>query len=176
MRPAGCRISTARRLQPSMRCHLGLCRSFRSDVPLEPFTRGPASEDADQHAQRFVAVIAQRSLPCYASKSAISLPSRPDLNAAAPRVVDLCIRAQRVREPTGGHHVIAGPGGAASARSSPSARQGRSDAEWLDRAKDRRTIRARDGRIERPRGRSAARTYETNETRRLENRKEVTAR
>ena len=92
-----------------MQCRLALCRSFRRDFPLEPFTRGLASEDADQHAQRFVAVIAQRSLPCYASKSPISLPSRPDHNATAPPVVDLCIRAQPVREPTDGHYVIAGP-------------------------------------------------------------------
>jgi len=54
-------------------------------------------------------VVARRSLPCYASKLPISLPSRPNHNAASPPGVDLCIRAQRLREPTGGHHVIAGP-------------------------------------------------------------------
>ena len=42
--------------------------SLHCDFALETFARGLASEDADQHAQRFVAVIAQRSLPCYASK------------------------------------------------------------------------------------------------------------
>jgi hypothetical protein len=54
-----------------------------------------------------------------------------------------------------GHRVIAGPRGAASARSSPSARKGRSEAEWFDGDEDRRTIRPRDGRRERPPGRSA---------------------
>jgi len=93
-------------------------------------------------------VVARRSLPCYASKLPTSLPSRPNHNAASPPVVDLCIRAQRLREPTGGHHVIVGPRGAASVRSSPPARKGRSEAEWLDGAEDRRTIRARDGRSE----------------------------
>ena len=68
----------------------------------------------------------------------------------------------------GGHHVIADRPGGPQARSSPSARQGRSEAKWLDGDEDRRTIRARDGRSERLRGRSAARTYDTNETRRLE--------
>ena len=37
---------------------------LRCDLTLEPFTRGLASEDADQHPQRFVAVIARSTLPC----------------------------------------------------------------------------------------------------------------
>jgi hypothetical protein len=47
-----------------MPCHLGLCPSLRRDFTFELFTRGLACEDADQHAQRFVAVIARRTLPC----------------------------------------------------------------------------------------------------------------
>ena len=67
-----------------MQCHLGLCLSLRCDVTLEPFTRGLASEDADQHAQRFIVVIARRSFSCYTSMPSIALLSRPDHNAAAP--------------------------------------------------------------------------------------------
>jgi hypothetical protein len=44
-----------------MQCHLGWCRSFGRDFPLEPFTRGLAGEHPDQHAQRFVATIACRA-------------------------------------------------------------------------------------------------------------------
>jgi len=76
-----------------MQCHLGWFRRFRRDFALEPFTRGLASEDADQHEQRFVAVIARSSLSCRASKPSIAPLSRPDHNAASPPVVDLCIRA-----------------------------------------------------------------------------------
>ena len=66
--------------------------------------------------------------------------------------------------------------GAASARSSPPARKGRSEAEWLDGAGDRRTIRARDGRRERRPGRSAR--GPTRRTRRagLDDKREVAAR
>jgi hypothetical protein len=49
---AGCPTNTGRRWRPSMQCHLGLCLSLRCDFPLEAFTRGLASEGADQHAQR----------------------------------------------------------------------------------------------------------------------------
>jgi hypothetical protein len=49
-----------------MQCHLGFCLAVRCDFTLEPFTRGLASEDTDQHPQRFVAVIARRTVPCYA--------------------------------------------------------------------------------------------------------------
>ena len=73
MRRAGCPMSTGRRWRPSMQCHLGLCLSLRCDFTLEPFTRGLASEGADQHAQRFVAVIARRTLTCCASKPLIAL-------------------------------------------------------------------------------------------------------
>jgi hypothetical protein len=67
-----------------MQCHLGLYLSLRCDFTLEPFTRGLASEGADQHAQRFVAVIARRTLTCCASKPLIALVSRTDHNAATP--------------------------------------------------------------------------------------------
>jgi hypothetical protein len=45
-----------------MQCHLGSCLLFRRDFPLESFARSLASEDADQHAHRFVAVIARRTV------------------------------------------------------------------------------------------------------------------
>ena len=48
----------------------------------------------------------------------------------------LASRAERTR----GHHVIAGRPAEPQARSGPPARKGRSEAEWLDRAEDRRTI------------------------------------
>jgi hypothetical protein len=38
-----------------MQCHLGRCASFRSNLTLEPFARGLASEDADENAQPIVA-------------------------------------------------------------------------------------------------------------------------
>ena len=45
-----------------------------------------------------------------------------------------------------GHHAIARRRAEPQARSSPPARKGRSEAEWFDRAEDRRTIRRCDGR------------------------------
>jgi hypothetical protein len=59
-----------------MQCHLGLCLSLRCDFALEPFTRGLASEGADQNAQRFVGVIARRTLKWCGSKPLIALVSR----------------------------------------------------------------------------------------------------
>ena len=89
------------------------------------------------------------------------LLSRPDHNAVAPcREVDISLLAAHIAVFFSGHHVIANRSGGPQARSSPAARKGRSEAEWLDEAEDRWTIRARDGRIEWPRGRSAARTYD----------------
>jgi hypothetical protein len=67
-----------------MQYHLGLYLAVRSDLTLEPFTRGLASENADQHAQRFVTVIARRTLPCYASRPFVASASRTDHNAATP--------------------------------------------------------------------------------------------
>jgi hypothetical protein len=67
-----------------MQCHLGLCLAVRCDFSLEPFTRSPASKDADQHAQRFVTVIARRALTCCASKPLAALASRTDHSAATP--------------------------------------------------------------------------------------------
>jgi hypothetical protein len=140
-------MSTGRRWRPSLHCHLGLCLSLRCDFTLEPFNRGLASEGADQHAQRFVAVIARRTLTCCASTPLIALVSRTDHNAATPSVslmfapelstsaIALC-----------GHHAMARRRAEPQARSSPPARKGRSEAEWLDRAEDRRTIRRCDGR------------------------------
>ena len=58
-------------------------------------------------------------------------------------------------------------------RSSPSARKGRSEAEWLDRAEDRRTISRRDGRMRVATATLSARTARTNEARWLEDRQEV---
>ena len=52
------------------------------------------------------------------------------------------------------------------ARSSPPARKGRSEAKWLDRAEDRRTISRRDGRtLERPRCSARERTRRTRRAR-----------
>jgi hypothetical protein len=62
--------------------------------------------------------------------------------------------------------------GAAEARSSPPARKGRSEAEWLDGAEDRRTISRRDGHSLAT-AMLSARTNATNETRGLEDRQEV---
>jgi hypothetical protein len=67
-----------------MPCHLGLSLAVRCDLTLEPLTRGLASEDADEHPQRFVAVIARRTLPCYASRPLVASVSRTDYNAATP--------------------------------------------------------------------------------------------
>jgi hypothetical protein len=39
-----------------MQCHLGLCLAVRCDLTLEPFTRGLASEDADENAEPVVAL------------------------------------------------------------------------------------------------------------------------
>jgi len=61
-----------------------LCLSLRCDFTLEPFTRGLASEDPDQHSEGFVALIAWRSLSCCASRPSIALLSRPNHNAASP--------------------------------------------------------------------------------------------
>jgi hypothetical protein len=135
-----------------MQCHPGWCVSFRFGFALEPFTRGLASEDADKQTQRFVAVIVQRLMTSRASRSPISLLSRPDHNAAAPcrEVPSVATRGVH-RGFFSGHHLIADRFGGPQARSSPSARQGRSEAKWLDRTATR--------------GRSAAMTYETNVTR-----------
>ena len=46
----------------------------RCDFTLEPFTRGLASEDADEHSQRFVALIARRALPWYAPTPLVAQP------------------------------------------------------------------------------------------------------
>jgi hypothetical protein len=87
-----------------MQCHLGLCVAVRRDLTLEPFTRGLASEDADQHPQRFVAVIARRTLPCCVSRPLVASASRTDHNAATPSLsLMFASRAERIR----GHHAIA---------------------------------------------------------------------
>ena len=54
-----------------------------------------------------------------------------------------------------GHHVIAGDSAQPRPCQARSRVSGRSEAEWLDWAEDRRTIRCRDGRIGWPPGRSA---------------------
>ena len=48
-----------------MQCHLGWRRSRRCDFPLEPFTCGLASKNADEHAQRFVAAIVRGALVVF---------------------------------------------------------------------------------------------------------------
>jgi hypothetical protein len=124
-----------------MQCHPGWCVSFRFGFALEPFTRGLASEDADKQTQRFVAMIVQRLVTSRASSSPIALLSRPDHNAVAPcREVDPLLPAAYIAVFFHGHHVVAQRFGGPQARSSPSARQGRSEAKWLDWAEDRRTI------------------------------------
>jgi hypothetical protein len=68
-----------------MQCHLGWCRSFGRDVPLEPFTRGLASEDANENTQPVVATIMGDASWCSVSSlPPIALRSRPNHNAAAP--------------------------------------------------------------------------------------------
>ena len=158
-----------------MQCHLGWCVSFGCDFTLEPFARGLTSEDADNQAQRFVAVIMRRPVTSCVSRSSIAFLSRPDHNAVAPcRKVDLFALAAHIEVFSGGHHVIADRSGGPQARSSPSARQGRSEAEWLDQAEDGRTIALVMAAV--TRGRSAAVTNETNETRCSEEGRKVTTR
>jgi hypothetical protein len=70
-----------------------------------------------------------------------ALISRPDHNAPFPREVHVCAPAEPIGDLTGGHHVIARQLAEPQARSSPPARKGRSKAEWLDRAEDRRQSR-----------------------------------
>ena len=125
-----------------MQCHLGWYVSFRFGFALEPFTRGLASEDADKQTQRFVAVIVQRLVTSRASRSPIALLSRPDHNAVAPlpRSRSLSYLRRISRSSSKAITVVAKIFGGPQARSSPSARQGRSEAKWLDRAEDRRTI------------------------------------
>ena len=123
-----------------MQCHPGLCLSLCCDFTLEPLTRGLSSKDANQHPQRLVAVIARRSLPCYTWKWPISPSSRPDHNAAAPFALGMFapsrVRRRSHLRPSRNCQTAGGAAGAVK----PAARQGRSEAEWLDRAEDRRTI------------------------------------
>jgi hypothetical protein len=88
-----------------MQCHLGGCRSIGCDLTLELFTRGLASEDANENAQPVVAAIVRdASRCCMSSLPLIALPSRPNHNAAAPCVKLISafgLTHQR------GHHVIA---------------------------------------------------------------------
>jgi hypothetical protein len=80
-----------------------LCLAVGCDLTLEPFTRGLTSEDADQHPQRFVAVIARRTLPCYGSRPLVASGSRTDHSAATPSLsLMFASRAERSR----GHHVM----------------------------------------------------------------------
>jgi hypothetical protein len=70
-----------------MQCHLGSCVSFGCDFTFEPFSRGLASEDADENAQTVIAVtIGDASWCSVPSLAPIALPSRPNHNAAAPCV------------------------------------------------------------------------------------------
>jgi hypothetical protein len=95
-----------------------------------------------------------------------ALISRPDHNAPFSREVHVCAPAELTGDFTGGHHPIARQLAEPQARSTPPARKGRSKAEWLDCAEDRRTISRRDGRTLEQR-RCSARERETNETRKV---------
>jgi hypothetical protein len=68
-----------------MQCHLGWCVSFRFGFALEPFTRGLASEDANENAQPIVAaIVGDASRRSVSSLPLIALSSKPNHNAAAP--------------------------------------------------------------------------------------------
>ena len=115
---------------------------------------------------------ARRTLPCYASRPLVASASRTDHNAATPSLsLMFASRAERTR----GHHVIAGRPAEPQARSSPPARKGRSEAEWLGRAEDRRNNRARDGRTHECRRCSARERTRRTRRARLGNSQEVTA-
>jgi hypothetical protein len=129
-----------------MQCHLGLYLPLRCDLTLELFTRGLASEGADQHSQRFVALIARRTLTCCASKPFIALASRTNHNAATPSASLMPARELSMSAIALAAITQLPDGGGAAGTVKPAARQGRSEAEWLDRAEDRRTIRRCDGR------------------------------
>jgi hypothetical protein len=154
-------MSTERRWRPSKQCHR-LCLSLRCDFTLEPFTRGLASEDADQHAQRFIVVIPRRFFSYYASPS-IALLSRPDHNAATPfaSLMFAFELSTSAIAPLAAITQLPDEGRSAGAVK-PAARQGRSEAEWLDRAENRRTIRRRDGRSVCGHQILSARTHATN--------------
>jgi hypothetical protein len=83
------------------------------------------------------------------------------------REIDVCVRLGTSALSIGGHHAIAESFGGSQARSSPLARQGRSEAEWLDRAENRRTISHGDGRTLQRRRCSARERNTTNETRKV---------
>ena len=91
-------------------------------------------------------MIARRTLACCASKPLIALASRTDHNPAtpslslmpAPELSTAAIALAAITQ-------LRDDGGATGVVK-PAARQGRSEAEWLDRSEDRRTIRRRDGR------------------------------
>jgi hypothetical protein len=168
-------MSTERRWRPSLHCYLGWCVAFHRDFPLEPFTRGLASEGADQHAQRVVAVSAWRTLTCCASKPLIAFVTRTNHSAATPSASLMFARELSTSAIALAAITQLPDGGGAAGPVKPVARQGRSEAEWLDRAEDRRTFRRCDGRSVWPPG-SQPRTNETNGTRGLEGSKEVAVR
>ena len=144
----------------------------RSNFTLELFARGVASEDANKNAQPVVAaVMGDASWRCVSSVAPIALPSRPNHNAAAPCVKLIsAFGLSTSSRPSRNCQVFGG----LQARSGPSARQGRSKAEWLDWAEDRPTMSHRDGRTL-ERRRCSARMNRTNETRKVGKQLEVTA-
>ena len=155
-RPAGCARSIERRWRPSLHCHLVWRRSPCGNFPLEPFACGLASKNAYDDAQRLVAAIVRRAPRCSASSQSVALGSRSDHNAAAPSEWSICAsQAEHLCVRPMGHHVIAGDSAQPRCCQARSRVSGRSEAEWLDWAEDRRTIRCRDGRIGWPPGRSA---------------------
>src|SRR5688500_9631423 len=85
-------MATFNAVSPRVACLL------RGDFLLEPFTRGLASEAADEHAQRFGAGSARRTLPCCASKPLVAFASRTDHNAAPPFLSLMCAPELSTRE------------------------------------------------------------------------------
>ena len=114
-------------------------RSACGNFPLEPFACGLASKNAYDHAQRLVAAIVRRAPRCSASSPSMALRSRSDHNAAAPSEWSICAsQAEQFGGWTYGHHVIAGDSAQPRPCQARSRVSGRSEAEWLDWAEDRR--------------------------------------
>ena len=164
---------TARRSQPSLHCHLGSLLSSRRQLSREHLASSLPSECANEHSQRLVRMIARRASSCSASRPPIALLSRPDHNPGSRCMVHLSISSAQ--------HVRDRPWPSRNCSISAQSRRGRARqpmgterSGWLDGAEDRRTISRRDGH-----SLATAMLSEndvTNETRRLEDRQEMTAR
>ena len=119
------------------------CR-LRRQLSREQLACGLSSERANERSKRFIATISRRTRP-PTSRSPIALLSRSDHNAATPSRMNRCVPHECDGQP-GGHHVIAEHRRSRGSVKPASPVRGRSEAEWLDRAADRRTISRRDGR------------------------------